>query len=265
MEVAGCLQDVAREFHKSFQDAKKATIAGSTAGIVGGTLGAVGFGLSFFTFGASLILTAVGTGIAAAGGITAGGAAIGEGVRRKRTVEKAQALIERYEKTRNDVLQELLELAEHLGQKDLNHRFPLCCRFIAQIVGGSAKIAWSVAWKLISNIVTGVRLGQAAAELALEGTATVGRLTVVSVKAATSTAARGLHIAGGVVGIALIPLDIGFLVHSAHAVATDKMPDTSKEISAKADKLLEMCPSKSSIDEMIEDTIRRMEMSLKYD
>ncbi|KAH3860780.1 uncharacterized protein LOC127865783 [Dreissena polymorpha] len=264
-EVARALQDVSKEFHQAYIDAKKATIKGSTAGVVGGTIAAVGFGLSFVTFGASIGLTVVGALIGAAGGMVTGHAAIKESIRSKRAVEKAEQLIKMFESTRNEILTECKEISEKLHIDGLDTRFPPWKSFFSKLVSGSVDIGWSVAWKTIYTTVTNVKLGRAASQLTFGScVSTTGRVTAASLKA-TSAAARGLHIAGGVIGILLIPVDIGFLVHSARAVAADNLPDTSKKIAEVAEKLLENCPDENDISQMILETIRELNLEISLE
>ncbi|KAH3747662.1 uncharacterized protein LOC127847175 [Dreissena polymorpha] len=234
-EVADALLVISREFHIVYLDSKKATIKGSTAGVVGGTLAAIGFGLSFVTFGASIGLTVVGALIGAAGGMVTGHASIKESVKSKRAVKEAEQLIERFENTRNIILTECKEISDKLQIDGLDTVFQHWMSFFSKLVGGSVKIGWSVVYKTIYNTVSNIKLGRAASQFTIESlSSTTGRVTAASLKA-TSVVARGFHIAGGVMGIVLIPVDIGFLVHSARAVAADKLPDTYKKITEVAE------------------------------
>lgn len=65
------------EFH---QKAKIAGITGGTTTAVGGVTAIAGLILAPFTFGASLVITAVGVGVATAGGIASASAAISDNV-----------------------------------------------------------------------------------------------------------------------------------------------------------------------------------------
>lgn len=65
------------DFH---QKAKIAGITGGTTTAVGGVTAIAGLALAPFTLGASLLVTAVGVGVAAAGGITSASAAISDNV-----------------------------------------------------------------------------------------------------------------------------------------------------------------------------------------
>ena len=71
------IADDISEFH---QKAKIAGITGGTTTAVGGVTAIAGLALAPFTFGASLVITAVGVGVATAGGITSASAAISDNV-----------------------------------------------------------------------------------------------------------------------------------------------------------------------------------------
>lgn len=68
--------DISNFHHK----AKIAGITGGTTTAVGGVTAIAGLALAPFTFGASLVITAVGVGVATAGGITSASAAISDNV-----------------------------------------------------------------------------------------------------------------------------------------------------------------------------------------
>lgn len=71
------IADKISDFH---QKAKIAGITGGTTTAVGGVTAIAGLALAPFTFGASLVITAVGVGVATAGGITSASAAISDNV-----------------------------------------------------------------------------------------------------------------------------------------------------------------------------------------
>ncbi|KAH3705151.1 hypothetical protein DPMN_080216 [Dreissena polymorpha] len=256
-ELAASLEEVARVYNKAFLDVKKATIAGSAAGVVGGTMGVIGLVMAPFTAGASLLVSAAGAGVGALGGITAGGAAIGESVERKNAVKKAEEIVKKFEQERKDVIKDCKQITDLLGADNLDKDFPFWASFITKLIIGSSTIAWSVALRALNGIVSGIRLGKAISEFSLEAVMAGGGVATCALRAG-SVAARGLHVVGAAVGIILIPIDLGFLVHSAHAVATDKVSDTSKKISQMAEKLRASCPSEGEIDDAVFKTIEKL-------
>lgn len=106
------LQTIKRIAEKSYHKRTISKISGASAAIVGSSLAIVGFGLSFVTFGASLGLTIVGGAIAAAGGITMGGADIGDFLKSKSFMKRARTITE-HDK---ELSTEVHGLAERLSQ-----------------------------------------------------------------------------------------------------------------------------------------------------
>ncbi|XP_020504499.2 uncharacterized protein si:cabz01007807.1 [Labrus bergylta] len=77
--------------------AKIAGITGGTTTAVGGVTAIAGLALAPFTFGASLIVTAVGVGVATAGGIASASAAISDNVNNMHDRKKVEMVLEEYE------------------------------------------------------------------------------------------------------------------------------------------------------------------------
>ncbi|XP_051919582.1 uncharacterized protein si:cabz01007807.1 [Hippocampus zosterae] len=88
------LADHLSTFH---QKAKAAGITGNTTAAVGGVTAIAGLALAPFTFGASLIVTAVGVGVATAGGITSASASISDNVNIMQERKKVEAVLQEYE------------------------------------------------------------------------------------------------------------------------------------------------------------------------
>lgn len=74
------LHSIAENISTVHQKAKIAGITGGTTTAVGGVAAIAGLALAPFTFGTSLVITAVGVGVATAGGITSASAAISDNV-----------------------------------------------------------------------------------------------------------------------------------------------------------------------------------------
>lgn len=84
------IADNISEFH---QKAKIAGITGGTTTAVGGVTAVAGLVLAPFTFGASLVMTAVGVGVATAGGITSASAAISDNINNTHDRKKVRFLV----------------------------------------------------------------------------------------------------------------------------------------------------------------------------
>ncbi|KAF6730613.1 Apolipoprotein L domain-containing protein 1 [Oryzias melastigma] len=94
------LADDISEFHHK---AKIAGITGGTTTAVGGIAAITGLVLVPFTLGASLVITAVGAGVAAAGGITSASAAISDNVNNNNERKKMEVLLKEYEDQLEDI------------------------------------------------------------------------------------------------------------------------------------------------------------------
>ncbi|XP_078131800.1 uncharacterized protein LOC144534043 isoform X2 [Sander vitreus] len=91
------LHAIADNINKFHHKAKIAGLTGGTATAVGGVTAITGLALSPFTFGISLIVTAVGVGVAAAGGIASASAAISDNVNNMHDRKKVEMVLEDFE------------------------------------------------------------------------------------------------------------------------------------------------------------------------
>ncbi|XP_041820788.1 uncharacterized protein si:cabz01007807.1 isoform X5 [Chelmon rostratus] len=91
------LHAIADDISNFHQKAKIAGITGGTTTAVGGVTAIAGLALAPFTFGASLVITAVGVGVATAGGITSASAAISDNVNNMHDRKKVETVLEEYE------------------------------------------------------------------------------------------------------------------------------------------------------------------------
>nr|XP_057924736.1 uncharacterized protein si:cabz01007807.1 isoform X2 [Doryrhamphus excisus] len=113
------LADDIRVFH---QKAKAAGITGGTTAAVGGVTAIAGLALAPFTLGASLIVTAVGVGVATAGGITTASATISDNVNNMQERKKVEGLLQEYELHFQDVAK-ILHFVNHGIYKLRGHPF----------------------------------------------------------------------------------------------------------------------------------------------
>uniref|UniRef100_A0A8C9RPF8 Uncharacterized LOC108940849 n=1 Tax=Scleropages formosus TaxID=113540 RepID=A0A8C9RPF8_SCLFO len=96
----GAIADNTCSVHKK---ARIANITGGTTTAVGGVAAITGLALVPITFGASLIVTAVGVGVAAAGGLASASAAISDNVNNSMDRKKVEHVVEDYEAKMADV------------------------------------------------------------------------------------------------------------------------------------------------------------------
>ncbi|XP_045921685.1 uncharacterized protein si:cabz01007807.1 isoform X11 [Micropterus dolomieu] len=91
------LHSIADNINNFHHKAKIAGITGGTTTAVGGVTAIAGLALAPFTLGASLIVTAVGVGVATAGGIASASAAISDNVNNMNDRKKVEMVLENYE------------------------------------------------------------------------------------------------------------------------------------------------------------------------
>ncbi|XP_057710894.1 uncharacterized protein si:cabz01007807.1 isoform X2 [Corythoichthys intestinalis] len=113
------LADHLSTFH---QKAKKAGISGGTTAAVGGVTAVAGLALAPFTLGISLIITAVGVGVATAGGIASASATISDNVNSINERKKVEAVLQEYEINFRD-LAKILHFVNHGLYKLRGHPF----------------------------------------------------------------------------------------------------------------------------------------------
>ncbi|KAK2888728.1 hypothetical protein Q8A67_014103 [Cirrhinus molitorella] len=114
------LREVSDAVNKTQKGAKIAGITGGATGVVGGAAAVAGILLSPVTMGASLAITAIGVGVAAAGGVTGASAAITNTVKKNQVRKKVETILkecksemEKIECDLNDINTEMEKLREY--------------------------------------------------------------------------------------------------------------------------------------------------------
>lgn len=90
------LNDAADSLDRTRKTAKFATMTGGTTGAVGGVLTVAGLALAPMTLGASLVVSAVGVGVATAGGLTGASAALSNKVNRNQDRKNVERIALEY-------------------------------------------------------------------------------------------------------------------------------------------------------------------------
>ncbi|XP_074479526.1 uncharacterized protein LOC141760543 isoform X4 [Sebastes fasciatus] len=91
------LHAIADNINNFHHKAKIAGITGGTTTALGGVTAIAGLAMAPFTFGASLVITAVGVGVATAGGIASASAAISDNVNNMHDRKKVEIVLQQYE------------------------------------------------------------------------------------------------------------------------------------------------------------------------
>ncbi|XP_026005954.1 apolipoprotein L1 isoform X3 [Astatotilapia calliptera] len=97
------LNGIADGLDKFSKNTKIAQITGGSTSAVGGVATVAGLALAPFTMGTSLIVTAVGLGIAAAGGLTSAGAGISNQVNNTMDRKKVEKIVQDYQEKMEDI------------------------------------------------------------------------------------------------------------------------------------------------------------------
>ncbi|XP_005464923.1 apolipoprotein L3-like isoform X1 [Oreochromis niloticus] len=113
IDELGCIAD---NLDKVSKGTKIAGITGGATTVAGGVAAAAGVILSPFTLGASLALTAVGVGVAAAGGVTGASAAIANKVNCNQDQKKIEKIFTDYESLSKGIQEKLVYVHEGIEQ-----------------------------------------------------------------------------------------------------------------------------------------------------
>ncbi|XP_029431057.1 apolipoprotein L3-like isoform X2 [Rhinatrema bivittatum] len=122
------LRQIADNLDGFHYGATVASITGSAVSAAGGITTIVGLILAPFTFGTSLIVTGVGLGVAAAGGVTSATATISDTVKDKVGRKKVEELLQQYEKIMKDIdkcLKGIQQLVERIRNDENFSKFTL--------------------------------------------------------------------------------------------------------------------------------------------
>ena len=172
--------------------------------------------------------------------------------RRFKVAEKA---INEYKNLNASLKEKILDVGaelELLG--NINTDFKDWMKLIGKLVLGSGGALKGIGWNVIGNtiltatdIAQGITLGGSKAGLTAFRTA------------GTCTARAATHIASGVVGILLIPLDIYTLVDTSIIMHKKKPHTVAEEIRTMAGILYVDCPTRLEVDTAIENTLDGLE------
>ncbi|KAH3860779.1 hypothetical protein DPMN_023703 [Dreissena polymorpha] len=194
----------------------------------------------------------IGAVIGALGGTVSVGASIAESVYRTKACKEAGELLNKFQQTRKNIVDSCSVIIDKLKQEGFENR---CLTVITRQIGGQGGI--SIAELMHTNVSATKQVGEPATKCVLEFAGTAGRVASAMNKMTCATT-KAIHMAGGFFGISVIAVDIRSLYRSVHAVSSDQLPETAKQICDLAEKLLDTCPSDREIDEMIEDILQRL-------
>ena len=247
------LEELANNLDEHFKKISKAKIGGAVGAIVGGILATVGFGLSFVTFGASLGLSIAGGVLAGSGGVVISGSQITDAVLSKNRRISAEIIMRTYRFQVEFLINDAVEIGAFLqNHADIDVNFPLWVTFWGNIAMISASGIRNAGWNVIGRtILNSLRLASYADDVITTGAA----VTTTAFKTIGSTTGRALHIAGGVFGILLLPIDIHTFVASSIDVHKSNPHKISRKIREMAATIRERSPAREDIDAMVDEIL----------
>ncbi|XP_077445549.1 uncharacterized protein LOC144066082 isoform X2 [Stigmatopora argus] len=189
------LADSADHFHKK---TLSASVGGSVAGVAGSVTTITGLILAPFTAGTSLIVTAVGVGVATAGGLTSASAGITDTVHSRTDRKKVERMIQGYREEMSDI-QDCLEFLQE-GMETLEE-------------WNFERYAKSVSQKYANqNVKHVVKEGaQAGKALVINAESLVSTVQVLNVAGGAAKAAQVMSVTTGVMSGLFLALDLYFL------------------------------------------------------
>uniref|UniRef100_A0A667X257 Si:cabz01007802.1 n=1 Tax=Myripristis murdjan TaxID=586833 RepID=A0A667X257_9TELE len=238
--------DSADAFHKK---TVTASVGGGVASVAGSVTTITGLILAPFTMGTSLIVTAVGIGVATAGGVTSASANITDTVHSKTDRKKVEKMIQDYQEEINDI--------KELGGK-------------VDFVFTSCKLIWiayceSISKKHLNQNVKHVMKegGRAGKALMINTESLINTVQVLSVAGGAAKAAQVMSVTTGVMSGLFLALDVFFLAKDSmelkKGARTDfaaKIRDVCKELQ---DGLLEL----NRIKEELQKTMDGIEVEVE--
>lgn len=174
----------------------------------------------------------------------------------KQRRESAQAILDKYNELVEIIKEECIEIGEMLKEKDGNmEQYPHWMDFWSKLAFGAGTTTKCITWDILAKtILASLRITASYADDAL---AVGARAGASAFRTIGSTAGQGLHIAGGVVGILVMPLDIYTLVDSAIDIHKNNPHKVSSKIREWADHIDKSCPTKWDIEVMMDQTFQQ--------
>ena len=196
-------------------------ITGSLVAIGGSGVAILGFALNTVTFGAAIGLTIVGAVVATAGGATAAGASIVDTVITKTGVKEAQAQLE----FDQDKLKEIELIQDQI--KEQNEKIKEKCPDLKKV--DIFRVTDVISYMYVQQVAKTANLAFRVGEVARISAAEFGALGLRS--AGIVRIASGVVIAGIVLNVVVIPIDVIEIVRSGWNIKKGNESKASKKTS----------------------------------
>ncbi|XP_061581222.1 calcium/calmodulin-dependent protein kinase type II subunit beta-like [Cololabis saira] len=196
------LRDLADDLERVHEGASIGSLAGGVIGAVGGVTSIVGLILAPFTLGASLIVTGVGVGVGAVGGLTAGVSNITNMVNQSADRKAVHSIIKEFEQKISAVVTWLQEISDSL--QTISSQYPQTCEGDGNYREENLKRLGLSAGKGLSGVTELIRLATVV---------NIGRIA-----AQASRTVRVAEVATGVLSGLFIAVDIFFIAMDAKEI-----------------------------------------------
>ncbi|XP_068443962.1 uncharacterized protein [Clinocottus analis] len=248
LELMG-VADSADVFHRK---TVKASVGGGVASVAGSITTITGLILAPFTAGASLIVTAVGIGVATAGGVASASANITDTVHSKTDRKKVEKIIQDYEGDMKDIkecLEFLQEGMEMLEEWDFE------------------KYAENISKKHLNQNVKHVMKegGRAGKALVINTESLISTVQVLSVAGGAAKAAQVMSVTTGVMSGLFLALDLFFLAKDAKELKEGAKTEFAVKIREVCKDLQDGLLELNRIKEQLQKTIDGIEVEVDDD
>ncbi|XP_023138269.2 uncharacterized protein apold1b isoform X2 [Amphiprion ocellaris] len=241
------LADAADNFHKK---TVTASVGGGVASIAGSVTTITGLILAPFTAGTSLIVTAVGIGIATAGGVTSASANITDTVHSKTDRKKVEKMIQDYQGEIKDI-KECLEFLQE-GMETLDE-------------WNFEQYADSISKKHLSQNVKHVMKegGRAGKALVINTESLISTIQVLNVAGGAAKAAQVMSVTTGVMSGLFLALDVFFLAKDSMELRKGAKTEFAAKIREVCKDLQDGLLELNSIKEQLQKTMDGIEVEVE--
>ncbi|XP_056884304.1 uncharacterized protein apold1b isoform X3 [Takifugu flavidus] len=241
------LADAADSFHKK---TVTASVGGGVASVAGSITTITGLILAPFTAGTSLIVTAVGIGVATAGGLTSASANITDTVHSKTDRKKVETMIQGYQEEIKDIkecLDFLQEGMEMLAEWDFD------------------KFSDSIAKKHLNQNVKHVMKegGRAGKALVINTESLIGTIQVLNVAGGAAKAAQVMSVTTGVMSGLFLALDVFFLAKDSMELKKGAKTEFALKIREVCKELQDGLLELNRIKEQLQKTMDGIEVEVE--
>ena len=253
------LDELAKKLKENHRNVNISTVTGASMGTVGGILSIAGLITAPFTFGAGLIVTLVGAGIGGTGGLVMAGTKIAEVIVSKVGVNAVQQAIAEDTDACIALQQQLDELESFISDlavflKPLLDDALMRDTVMRELEGSGFQFLHGQFLNMKNmtsseeKVDFGARFFRIIMSAASVTTGAVAAAGAVA-RGVAMAGTRAAHIAGSVVGAALLPLDIVLLVKSSIELHRGSTSKAVEEIKTILDEL--ECPDENDIEELL--------------